>query len=57
MGVRGAGFWATCGGREDEDFVSGPLAVECVVSGGSFKSGKGGILEKLGYRKDQVHHF
>ncbi|KAH9219792.1 NADH-cytochrome b5 reductase-like protein [Leptodontidium sp. 2 PMI_412] len=48
-------------GRAEEEsrvFVCGPPAMEKALLGGkTFGSGKGGLLEELGYRKDQVHQF
>lgn len=39
-------------------FVCGPPAMENALLGGSsFKQGKGGVLEQLGYRKEQIHQF
>lgn len=44
--------------RGKKVFVCGPPAFEQALLGGaSFKAGKGGILEALGYRKEQVHQF
>lgn len=46
------------GGKTARVFVCGPPAMERALLGGaSFQSGKGGILEQLGYRKEQVHRF
>ncbi|KAK0127373.1 hypothetical protein ONS96_006922 [Cadophora gregata f. sp. sojae] len=48
-------------GRAEESsrvFVCGPPAMEKALLGGSsFTKGKGGVLEELGYQKDQVHQF
>ncbi|KAM0168158.1 hypothetical protein ACHAPC_010860 [Botrytis cinerea] len=45
-------------GEKTKIFVCGPPAMENALLGASsFKSGKGGILEQLGYRKDQIHQF
>ncbi|KAH7412919.1 NADH-cytochrome b5 reductase-like protein [Cadophora sp. MPI-SDFR-AT-0126] len=45
-------------GEESRVFVCGPPAMEKALLGGSsFSKGKGGVLEELGYRKDQVHQF
>ncbi|KAK6580180.1 hypothetical protein PZA11_007202 [Diplocarpon coronariae] len=45
-------------GERTKVFVCGPPAMESALLGGnSFKSGKRGILEQLGYTKEQVHQF
>merc|ERR1712093_718887 len=45
-------------GEESKVFVCGPPAMEKALLGGSsFSRGKGGVLEELGYRKEQVHQF
>lgn len=39
-------------------FVCGPPAMESALLGGSsFRKGKGGVLEQLGWRKEQIHQF
>ncbi|PVH82443.1 NADH-cytochrome b5 reductase-like protein [Cadophora sp. DSE1049] len=45
-------------GEESRVFVCGPPAMERALLGGrEFSRGKGGVLEELGYRKEQVHQF
>ncbi len=45
-------------GENTKVFVCGPPAMEKALLGGaSWKGGKGGILEELGYKKEQVHQF
>ncbi|KAG4421148.1 hypothetical protein IFR04_005668 [Cadophora malorum] len=45
-------------GEESKVFVCGPPAMEKALLGGSSsRRGKGGVLEELGYRKEQVHQF
>ncbi|KAN0095778.1 NADH-cytochrome b5 reductase-like protein [Hyaloscypha variabilis] len=46
------------GKEKTKVFVCGPATMEkALLRRSLFRSGEGGILEQLGYRKDQVHRF